>query len=167
MVTLNKEIKSHKIKRCLLLGRKAMKNLDSILKSRNTTLLTKVCIVKAMFFSISHVWMWELDQKEGWAPKNWCFWTVVLEKTLESPLDSKEIKPVHPTRKSVLNILWKDWCWNWSFNTLATGCEGLTYWQRSWCWERWRAGGEEGDRRWDGWMAFLGQWTWVWANSRK
>ena len=71
-------------------------DLDSILKSRNITLLTKVCIVKAMFFSISHVWMWQLDHKEGWAPKNWCFWTVVLEKTLESPLDCKEIKLVHP-----------------------------------------------------------------------
>ena len=59
-------------------------DLDSILKSRNITLLTKVCIVKAMFFSISHVWMWQLDHKEGWAPKNWFFWTVVLEKTWES-----------------------------------------------------------------------------------
>ena len=57
---------------------------------------TKAHIAKALFFSSSHVWMWELDHKEGWVPKNWCFWTVVLEKTLESPLDCKEIKPVHP-----------------------------------------------------------------------
>ena len=87
---------SHEIRRCLLLGRKVMTNIDSILKIRDITLPTKVCIVKAMNFSSSHVWMWELDHKEGWALKNWCFWTVVLEKTLRSPLDSKEIKPVHP-----------------------------------------------------------------------
>ena len=74
-----------------------MTSLDSILKSRDITLLTKASIVKAIvFFSSSHVWMWELDHKEDWAVKNWCFWTVVLEKTLESPLISKEIKPVHP-----------------------------------------------------------------------
>ena len=87
---------SHEIKRCLLLGRKAMTNLDSILKSRDITLLTKVCIVKAMVFSNNHVWMWEFDHKESWVLKDWCFWTVVLEKTLESPLDCKEIKPVNP-----------------------------------------------------------------------
>ena len=86
---------SHEIKRRLLLGRKAMTNLDSILKSRDITLPTKVCIVKVQFSS-SHVWMWELDHKESWVPKNWCFWTVVLEKTLESPLDCKQIQPVHP-----------------------------------------------------------------------
>ena len=87
---------SHEIKRCLFLVRKAMTNLDSILKSRDITLPIKVLLVKAMVFSSSHVWMWELDYKENWVPKNWCFWTVVLNKTLESPLDSKEIKPVHP-----------------------------------------------------------------------
>ena len=88
---------SYEIKRCLLLGRKAMTNLDNILKSRDITLPTKVRLVKAMHgFSSSHVWMWELGYKESWAPKNWCFWTVVLEKTLESPLDCKEIKPVSP-----------------------------------------------------------------------
>ena len=70
-------------------------NLDSILKSRDITLPTKVHLVKAMVFSSSHVWMWELDYKESWAPKNWCFWTVVL-KTLESPLDCKKIQPVYP-----------------------------------------------------------------------
>ena len=87
---------SHEIKRRLLLGRKAMTNLESVLKSRNITLLIKVHLVKAIVFSSSHVWMWELDPKEGWVPKNWCFWTVVLEKTLESPLDCKEIYPVSP-----------------------------------------------------------------------
>ena len=87
---------SHEIKRQLLLGRKAMTNLDSILKSRDITLPRKVCLVKAMVFSSSHVWMWELDYKENWALKNWCFWTVMLEKTLESRLDCSEIQPVIP-----------------------------------------------------------------------
>ena len=73
-----------------------MTNLDSILKSRDITLSTKVCLFQGYGFSSSHVWMWELDCEERWVPKNWCFWTVVLEKTLESPLDCKEIQPVHP-----------------------------------------------------------------------
>ena len=84
---------SHEIKRRLLLGRKVMTNLDSIFKSRDITLPTKVHLVK--WFSSGHVWMWELDWEESWAPKNWCFWTMVLEKTLESPLDCKEIQPVY------------------------------------------------------------------------
>ena len=88
---------SHEIKRCLLLGRKVMTNLDSIIKSRDITLPTKVCLVKAMVFPVvMYGCEWELDHKESWAPKNWCFWTVVLEKTPESPLDCKEIQPVHP-----------------------------------------------------------------------
>ena len=86
---------SHEIKRSLLLGRKAMTNLDNLLKSRDIALPTKVHS-QSYGFSRSHVQMWELDYKESWAPKNWCFWTVVMEKTLESPLDCKEIKPVHP-----------------------------------------------------------------------
>ena len=87
---------SHEIKRRLLLGRKVMTNLDSILKSIDITLSTKVRLVKAMVFPVVHVWMWELDCKESWVLKNCCFWTVVLEKTLESPLDYKEILTVHP-----------------------------------------------------------------------
>ena len=81
---------SHEIKRCLLLGRKVMTNLHSILKSRDITLPTKVHLFKALVSS-SHVWMWELDCRESWALKNSHFWTVVLDKTLESPLDCKEI----------------------------------------------------------------------------
>ena len=88
---------SHDIKRCLLLGRKFMTNLDSILKSRDIIYCAnKGPFSQGCFFSSSHVWMWELDHKESWVPKNWCFWTVMLEKTLKSPLDSKEIQPVHP-----------------------------------------------------------------------
>ena len=141
---------SHEIKRCLLLGRKAVTNLDSILKSRDITLPIKFCLVKAMVFSSNHVWMWELDHKESWTPKNWCFWTMVLEKTLESPLDCKEIQPVNPKGNQ-----------SWIFtgrtdaepnsNTLATWWEELTHWKRPCCWERLKAG-EGDDRRLDvGW----------------
>ena len=100
-------------------------------------------------FSSSHVWMWELDYKESWVLKNWCFWTVVFEKTLESPLHCNEIQLVSP----------KFSCWSWSSNTLVTWCEGLTHLKRPWCWE------EGNDRGWDSWMASLTQWTWVWASS--
>ena len=93
---------THEIKRCLLLGRKVMTNLDSILKSRKKKkekqrhyFAYKGLSCQGYGFSSSHVWIWELVYKESWAPKNWCFWTVVLEKTLESPLDCKEIKPVN------------------------------------------------------------------------
>ena len=87
---------SHEIKRRLLLGRKAMTNLESILKSKRHYFANKGPSSQSYGFSSSHVWMWELDYKEIWAPKNWCFWIVVLEKTLESPLDCKKIQPVHP-----------------------------------------------------------------------
>ena len=94
-------------------------------------------------FSSSHVWMWELDHKESWASKNWCFWTVVLENSLESPLDCKGIKPVNPKA----NQTWifrkrKDWCWSWNSNTLATWYKELTHWKRPWCWARLKAGRE-------------------------
>ena len=99
--------------------------------------------------------------------KNWCFWTVVLEKILESPLDCKEIKPVHPKGDQSINIHWKDWCWSWSSNTLATWCKELTHWKSPWCWETLKVGGEGDDRGWDAWMASLTWWTWVWASSRR
>ena len=84
---------SHEIKRHLLLERKGMTNLDSILKSRDNYFANKGLCSQSYGFSNSYVWMWELDYKESWALKNWCFWTVVLEKTLESPLHCKEINP--------------------------------------------------------------------------
>ena len=90
-ITANSDC-SHEIKRCLLLGRKAMTNLDSILKH---LFADKGPSSRGYAFSSSHVQMWELDHKEGWALKNWCFWIVVLEKTPESSLDTKEIKPVN------------------------------------------------------------------------
>ena len=89
---------SQEIKRCLLLGRKAMTNLDSILKSRNITFLTTVHIVKAMVFPVVMYRCESWAFKKGWTPKNWCLWTMVLEKTPESPMDSKESNPVNPER---------------------------------------------------------------------
>ena len=109
--------------------------------------------------------MWELDCEESWVPKNWCFWSVVLEKTLESPLDCKEIQLVHPEgdqswvfirrtdAETETPILWPPHA-------------ELTHWKRLWCWEGLRAGGERDDWGWDGWMASLAWWTWVWVNSR-
>ena len=106
-------------------------------------------------FSSSHVWMWELDHEEGWAPKNWCFWTVVLENHNSwdswASLGCKEIQPVHG--KGNQSWILKDWCWNRNSNTLATWCEELTHLKRLWCWERMRAGGKGDNRGWDGWMA--------------
>ena len=111
-------------------------------------------------FSSSHVQIWELNHEEGWAWKNRCFWIAVLEKTLESPLDSREIKPVN--RKSTLNIHWNEWCWSWSSNTLAPDAK------RQLTGKDLMLGKIEGRRRrgWQGmrcWMASLTQWTWVWA----
>ena len=116
-------------------------------------------------FSSSHVWMWELDHKESWAPKNWWFWTVVLEKTPESPLDSKEIQPVYPKGNQF---------WTFIGRTDAEAETPIlwppdaepTHWERPWCWEILKAGGEGVNRGWDGWIAPPTQWTWVWVNSR-
>ena len=134
------------IKRHLLLGRKAMTNLDSVLKKRDITLSTKVHLAKQEVFPL--MYGWELDHKEGWVWKNWCFQTVVLEKTLENHLDSKEIKPVNPK-------------WNQPWILIGrtdAEAEALILWPadansqligRLGCWERLRAGGEGGDRmRW-------------------
>ena len=115
------------------------------------------------YMSSSHVWMWELDYKESWAPKRY-FWTVVLEKILESPLDCREIKPVNPKEnqfwiftertdaEAEIPILWPPDAKNWLM------------W-KDWCWERLKAGGEGNDRIWDGWMTTLIQRTWVWVHS--
>ena len=85
-------------------------------------------------FSSSHIWMWELDYKESWAPKSWCFWTVCWRRLLRVPLTARR------SNQSVLTIHWKDWCWIWNSNTLATCCEEPTHWKTPWCWERLKAG---------------------------
>ena len=92
---------------------------------------------------------------------------MVLEKTLESSLDCKEIWPVHPKGDQSWVFIGRTSasCWSWNSNTLATSCEELTHWKRPWCWEGLGAGGEGDDRKWDGWMASLRRWTWVWVNS--
>ena len=153
---------SHEIKRCLPLGRKAMTNLDSIIKKQRHHFANRGPSSQSYGFSSSHIWMWYLEHRESWAPKNWCLWTVVLEKALKSPLVSKEITPVNPKEINP-NTHWKDW--NWSSNNLATWCEVPTHQKRPWCWERLRAGGEGGVRGWDDWIALLTQWIWIWANS--
>ena len=114
-------------------------------------------------FSISHVWIWELDYKESWVLKNWCFWTVVLEKTLESPLDCKEIQPVHPKGNQPWIVIGRT---DAETETLILWLlEELTHLKRPWCWERLRVGGEGDDRGWDGWMSSPTQWMWGWVNS--
>ena len=102
-------------------------------------MLTKVPLVKTMVFPV-YVWIWELDYKESWVSKNWCFWTVVSEKTLESPLDCQGDQTSQSWRKSILNIHWKGWCWSWNSNSLPNWCEELTHWKglnagKDWRWE--------------------------------
>ena len=142
-----------------------MTNLDSILKSRDITLPTNVRLVKAM---VLHQWSC-MDVRVGlWRkmnPKELMLLNCgVGEDSWESPgLWGDPISPSY--RRSVLGVHWKDWCWNWNSNPLATWCEELTHWKRPWCWERLKAG-EEGDSRgWDVWTASPTQWRWVWVDS--
>ena len=144
-------------------SRIAMTNLDSILKSRDITLLTKVHLVKAMVFSSGHVWMWELDHKEGWTLKNWCFWTVVLEKTPEGPLDCREIK------QSILKEISPEYSLERLMLKLKLQYFGHLMRRANSSEEILMLGKIEGrrrreDRGWDAWMASLIQWTWVWAS---
>ena len=115
-------------------------------------------------FSSSHVWMWELDYKESWAPKSDAFWTVVL-KTLESPLDFKDIQPVHPIGYHSCMFIGRTEVEAETLILWPPHAEELTHLKRPWCWERLRARGKGGSRGWDGWMASPTQWTWVWVNS--
>ena len=156
---------SHEIKRRLLLGKKVITNLDSIFKSRDITLATKVHLVKAMVFPVV------MYGCESWSLKKaarrridafelWCWrrllrvpWTA--RRSNQSIL--KEISPGISLEGMMLKL---------KLSTLATSCEELTHWKRLWCWEGLGAGGEGDDRGWDGWMASLTQWTWVWVNFR-
>ena len=154
---------SHEMKICLLLGRRVMTNLDSILKSGDITLSTNVCLVKAMVFPIvvCACESWTIKKAEHWridAFELWCW-----RRLLRVPWTARR------SNQSILKEIrlhWKDWCWSWNSNTLATWCQGLTHLKRPWCWERLKAGGQGDDRGWDVWLASLTQWTWVWVNSR-
>ena len=137
----------HEIKRHLILGRKVMTNLDSILKSRDITFPTKVCLVKAMVFPVVMYGCesWTIKKAEHWridAFELWC-WKRLLRVPWTARRSNQSIQ-----RKSVLNIHWKDWCWSWNSNTLATWCKELTHLKRPWCWERLKVGGEGDDRGW-------------------
>ena len=115
---------SHEIIRCFFPWKKSYDEPRQCIKKQRHYFANKGLYSQSYGFSSSHVWMWELDHRESWALKNLCFWPVVLEKTLENPLDRKVIQPAH-LMETVLNIHWKDWCW--SSNTLATWCEELTH----------------------------------------
>ena len=108
--------------------------------------------------------MWELDCEEGRTPKNWCFWTVVLEKTLESPLDCKEIQPVHSEGDQPW-VFFEGMMLKLKLQYFGHLMQRVDSLERLWCWEGLGAGGEGDDRRWDGWMASLTRWMWVWVNS--
>ena len=153
---------SHEIKRQLLLGRKTMTNLDSIVESRDITLSTKVHLVKAMVFPV-FMYGWELDYKESWALKNWCFWIAMLEKTLESPLDLKEIQilveisPQYSLEGVMLKLKLQ------YFGHLMRRADSL----ENILMPRKIAGGRIRGRqrmKWNCWMASPSQWRWVWVN---
>ena len=156
--------RSHEIKRCLLLGRKAMTNLDSILKSKDITLPTKVCLVKAMVFPVVMYGCesWAIKTAEHW--RSDVFNCSIGEDSWET-FGLQRDQTSQSERNSILNIHWKYWGWSSSPNTLATWCKELIHWKRPWCWERLKVG-EGDDRGWDGGMASPTQWTWVWARSR-
>ena len=154
---------SHQIKRCLLFGKKAM----TACQKAEIPLCQKGLYSHSYGFSSSHVWTWELDHNEGWALKNWCFWIVVLEKTLKSPWDWKEIKAVNPKGNQ-----------SWIFiGRTDAEAEAPILWPpdlKSWLIGKdpdagndWRQKEKGVGRGWDGWIASLTQWTWIWANSRR
>ena len=133
--------------------KKAMTNLDSIVKNRHFLANEGLCS-QSYSFSSRHVWMWELDYKETWVGKNWCFWTAVLEKTLESPL---EISPGCSLEGLMLKLKLQ------YFSHLMRRADSL---EKTLMLGEIEGGRRGGDRGWDGWMASLTQWRWVWANSR-
>ena len=143
---------SHEIKRHLAPWKTSNEQTRQHIKKQRHRFANKVPSLQSHVFSSSHVLMWELDYKESWVQKNWCFWTVVLEKTLESPLDCKEIlvgsilKEISP-EYSLEGLMLK-----LTLQCLATWYKEPTHWKRLWFWERLREWGEGDDRGWDGWM---------------
>ena len=155
---------SHEIKRYLLLGRKAMTSLDSILKSRGITLPTKVCLVKAMVFPVVVYGCesWTIKKAEHQridAFELWC-WRRLLRVAWTARRSNNSILKEISTEYSLERLMLK-----LKLQYLATWCEELTHLKRPWCWERLKAGGRGDNRGWDGWMALLIQCRWVWANS--
>ena len=149
----------HEIKRILLPGRKALTNLDSILKSRVFTLLTKVHIVKAMFFFPGVMYGYE-----SWTIKKAEHWRIDAFEMLRVPWITKR------SYQSILKEINAEYSWEGLMLKLKLQyfghwCKEMTHWKRPWSWERLKAGGEGDDRGWDGWMASLKRWTWVWASS--
>ena len=141
-----------------------MTNLDSIFKSRDIALSTKVRLVKAMVFPVVMYGCesWTIKNAELWGIdpfEQWC-WRRLMRVPWTARRSNQSI-----LRKSVLKIHWKDWCWSWNSNILASWCNEVTHLKKPWCWERLWAGGEEGDRGWDDWMASPTQWTWICRNS--
>ena len=150
---------SHEIQRCLLLWRKTVTNLDSILKSKDDTLLTKVCLVKAMVFPVvmygCESWtVQKLEHQRIATFELWC-WRVLWTVRRSNQSILKEINPEYSLKGLMLKLQY--------FGHLL---QKLTHWKRSWCWEKLKAGGEGDVRGWDGWTASLTQWTWVWMSSR-
>ena len=141
-----------------------MTNLDSILKSRDITLLTKVCLVKPMVFPVvmygCKCWTVRKAECQKIDAFEWWCWKRLWRVPWTAKRSNQSI-----LRRSVMGVLWKDWCWSWNSNTLATLCEELSHLKRPWCWEGLGAGGEGDDRGWDGWMVSPIRWTWVWVNS--
>ena len=155
---------SHEIKRRLLFERKVMTNLVTILKSRDIILLTKVCLVKAMFFPVVMYGCesWNTKKTEHWRIDAFklCCWRRPLRVSWTARRSNQSI-----LKEIRMGFLWKECCWSWSSSTSDTSYEELTHWKRLWCWEGLGARGEGDDKGWDGWMASLTQWTWVWVNS--
>ena len=139
----------------LPLGRKVITNLTQHITKQRHYFVNEVPSSQSFGFSSGHAWMWELDYKESWVPKNWCFWTVVLEKTLESPLDSNEIQ------KSIIKEISPEYSLEGLMLKLKLQYFGHLMLRT----DSFEKTSEGDDRGWDGWMASLTQRTWVWVNS--
>ena len=154
------------ISKTLASWKKSYDQPGQFIKKQRHYLPTKVRLVKTMVFPVVMYGCDSLDHKESGVPKNWCFWTVVLEKTLQSPLDNNEIKPVHPKGNQSWIFIGRT---DAEAETPIFWPSDASYWligKRPWCWERLKAGGAGANRGWGGWMASPTQWTWVWVNYR-
>ena len=142
-----------------------MINLDSILKSRDMTLPAEIHLVKAMVFPVVMYGCesWTIQKAEHQRIDTfelWCWRRLLRVPWTARRSNQSTVKEISP------DILWKDWCWSWNSNTLATWCEELTHLKRPRCWERSKVGRDGENRGLDGWMASLTQWTWIWVISR-